>query len=100
MTDPEKSTFRKKLDELSARLHARANEFRQKGEFSDTHEALLNRIQQHHEALSKKVAEAEAKGTTWDLVKTELERDYSALFDNLLEFEERLDTESMRGRKE
>ena len=96
MSDPEIAALQKKLDDLSARLRARIEEFRQKGEFSDTHAALLKEIRQRNDALKSKVAEAGQKGTTWDLVKAEFARDYSSLFDDLLEIEERLDAEAMK----
>jgi hypothetical protein len=92
MSDPNQAEFRKKLDEFSERLRVRTEEFRKQGEFSDTHQALLNQIRQRNDALRNKVAEAEQKGTTWDLMKTEFVRDYSSLFDDMLEFEDRLDT--------
>jgi hypothetical protein len=98
MSDPDKTAFRKKLDELSDRLHARMEEFRKKGEFSDIHEALMNQIRERNEELKKKVSEAEQKGTRWQLMKAEFARDYSSLFDDLLEFEERLDAEIMKKR--
>jgi len=99
MNDPDKAEFRKKLDELADRLRARIEEFRQKGEFSDVHGALVSQIQQRNDALRKKVAEVENKGTAWDLMKSEFARDYSSLFDDVLEFEERLDAEAMKQRK-
>jgi hypothetical protein len=56
--------LRKRLDEFSDRLRVRMTEFDKKGEFSDTHRALLNQIRQRHDRLGKKVIEAEQKGMT------------------------------------
>jgi hypothetical protein len=99
MSDPDKTEFRKKLDEFSERLRARTEEFRKQGEFSDVHEALLNQIRQRNDALRKRVAETEQRGTAWDLIKAEFVRDYSSLFDDMLEFEERLDTAATKQGK-
>ena len=99
MSDPDKAEFRKKLDELSDRLRARIAEFMEKGEFSDVHATLVNQIEQRNDALRKNVTEAEKKGTAWDLMKAEFVRDYSSLFDDVLEFEERLDTEGVKHSK-
>lgn len=74
-------------------------EFDKKGEFSDTHRALLNQIRQRHDRLGKKVIEAEQMGMTWELMKTEYDRDLSSLFDELLLWEEGVDAEIMKNRK-
>ena len=99
MSDPDQAEFRQKLDDFSARLRKRAEEFRRTGEFSDIHDALLKDIARRNEALISKVAEAERKGSTWDLVKAEFVRDYSSLFDDLLQIEERLDAVTMKQDK-
>jgi hypothetical protein len=99
MSDPDHAAFRKKLDDFSERLHARTEEFRRTGEFSDIHATLLNDIGRRNDALKSKVAEAEHKGKTWDLVKAELARDYGSLFDDLLQIEERLDAATMKQDK-
>jgi hypothetical protein len=89
MIDADEVTLRKKLDELSDRLRAREDDFRQKGRFSDVQEAFLKRIRQRSDGLKKKVAEAGEKGTTRELMQTELLRDW-------LQLEERLDAEFMQ----
>jgi len=96
MSDPDITSFRKKLDDLSARLHARSEELRRTGEFRDIHAKLLDEIHHRNDALKGKVAEAERKGTTWELVKAGLARDYSSLFDDLLQVEARLDAATMK----
>jgi hypothetical protein len=96
MIDADEVTLRKKLDELSDRLRAREDDFRQKGRFSDVQKAFLKRIRQRSDGLKKKVAEAGEKGTTRELMQTELLRDCNSIFDDLLQLEERLDAEFMQ----
>ena len=98
MSDPEKDAFRRKLDDLADRLGARIDELRKRGAFSDIHEALLHRICEKNEDLKNKVAKAEGNGTIRELMKAEFERDFSSLSDDFLQFEERLDAESMKHR--
>jgi hypothetical protein len=74
-------------------------ELDKRGEFSDAHKAFLNPIRQRSDKLRKRVVEAQQKGTTWELMKTEFERDFSSLFDDLSLWEERLDAEAMKDRK-
>ena len=96
MSRSDQAEFRNKLNEFSDRLRRRAQEFRSKGEFSDTHETLLDEIQKRNDALTAKVSEAERSGTAWDLIKAEMARDLSSLYDDMLEIEERLDTSSAK----
>jgi hypothetical protein len=98
MSDPEKADLQEKLNELSNRLHTRIKEFREKGEFADVHKALLSQIQQRNAELTKRVSEAERKGATWELLKAEFTRDYRSLFHDLLELEERLESEAMKNK--
>ncbi|MGA2127688.1 MAG: hypothetical protein ABSG76_16230, partial [Xanthobacteraceae bacterium] len=83
------------LDDLSRRLDARTQEFRRNGEFSDVHEALVNDIRKRHDQLRTKVDAVVHEGRSWNLVKTEFIRDYSSMFDDLLQFEERLDADEV-----
>ena len=87
------AALRRELDDLSRRLDARTREFRRNGEFSDVHEALMNDIRNRHDQLRTKVDASVREGRSWDLVKTEFIRDYSSMFDDLLQFEERLDAD-------
>lgn len=97
MSDVEKVAFQRKLNELSDRLHARKEQLRKAGRFSDVHEVLLKRIQRHSDSLRKRVSETERGDSAWELIKAELVRDYSSLFDDLLAFEETLDVEFKKG---
>ncbi len=97
MSDVERTTLQSHLDKLSDRLRKRAEEFRRLGEFSDVHQALLTEIQERNDALRKRVKEAEAEGSAWELVKAELARDLSSLYDDLLQLEDRLDSETIKS---
>jgi len=99
MDDPDIAAFQRKLDDLTARLHARSEEFTRTGGFLYLHAKLLSDIRQRNDALKAKVAEAQRKGNTWELVKAEFARDYSSLFDDLLQIEERLDAEAIKQGK-
>ncbi len=85
-----------KLDKLSAQLRRRKEELTQFGEFSDIHQALLTEIQDRHDALRKRVTKAEESGSTRQLIRTELARDVSSLYDDFLELEDRLDAGMMK----
>jgi len=100
MRDAETATFDRKLNEFSDRLKARTEEFGRSGGFSDVHRAMLRDIQQRNEKLRRKVKEAETGRSVWELIKTEVVRDYNALFDDLLQFEDGLDAEFERANKE
>jgi len=98
MRDVEKAAFERKLDEFSDRLRLRTEEFSKSGGFSDVHEALLKDIQRRNEKLKRKVKEARTS-SVWEMIKAEIVRDYNVLFDDLLQFEERLDTEFKKTNK-
>lgn len=96
MNDADKAALERKLNELSDRLRARNIEFRKSGKFSDIHRALLTEIEDRSDALRKRVRDTEAVGSAWELIKAEFERDFSSLYDDLLQLEERLDSELMK----
>jgi hypothetical protein len=96
MIESDAAEFRRELDEFSARLNARIEEFTKRGEFINVHTNLLNQIRNRSDQLRARVAAAQELGTSWDLIKAEAARDYSSLFDNFLELEERLDAELMK----
>jgi hypothetical protein len=93
------TAFQKEVTELSLRLESRRREFEDDGEFSQTHRELMAQIDERRDQLRKKVETAVAQGTTWDIVKAELARDYAAIFDNVLLFEERLEANAMKKRR-
>ena len=98
MIDEDIAAFHSTLDDLSHRIDARTREFKQNGEFSDVHEAMINQICQRQDKLRMKVDAAVREGTSWDLVRAEFIRDHSSIFDDLLQIEERLDADAMKKR--
>lgn len=101
MNQTDRTAFKKKLDDFSHRLDQRIKEFGERGEFSDVHKRVADQIHQDQNQLRQKVHAAEQHGgRTWDLLKAEFNRDYSSLFDKLLQLEERLDAETMRKKSE
>jgi phosphoenolpyruvate-protein kinase (PTS system EI component) len=98
MIDEQEQALRKKLDELSERVRKSADQFKKSGEFSDVHRTLLTEIQHRNDALRERVRQAETAGSTWELIKAEFVRDISSLQDDLLEFEDRLDSEAIEKR--
>jgi len=93
---PEQQEFRDRLADLSRRIEARLQEFRDQGEFSDTHQQLLTNIRQHHSRLQAKLDDAARRGV-WDLMKAELTLDYNAIVDSMRSWQDRLDTEEVRN---
>lgn len=94
----ELAAFRKRLDDLSKRIDARKWEFQHTGEFSDIHTTLIRQILQKHDKLKMRVDAVEHGGTRWDLVRAEMIRDNSSLFDDLLQLEELFDAEVIKKR--
>lgn len=98
MTEAERDNLTAKLDEFSKRLDAHVRDLKERGQFTEAHRNLIAEITQRHDQMQKKLALAEAKGTAWEVFKRETERDFSSLFDDLLQINEGLDTDEMKGR--
>jgi hypothetical protein len=98
MNGEDLAALRRKLDDLSHRIDARTQEFEQKGEFSDIHDALMRQISQRQDELRMKVDAAAREGTSWGLMRADFTRDCNLLFDELLQFVERLDVDAMKKR--
>ena len=96
MSSREDKELRQRLDELSERLRRRTEEFQTKGEFSENHRVLLDQVRQRSAQLNEKVVEAAQHGTAWEFTKAELWRVYDALANEILHFEQRLDSEARR----
>jgi len=94
--DEEFTALSNKLDDLSRRIDARKREFEQTGEFSDAHEALIRAIRQRHDELKAQVDDAAQRGTKRALVRAEIIRDNSSIFDDLLQLQELLDAEALK----
>ncbi len=98
MTQTERDELRDRLDDFSKRLAAHARDLKERGEFSETHRALIDDIKRRHGHIEKKLVLAEAQGTPWDVIKIETERDFSSIHDDLLRLNEQLDAAEMKGR--
>ena len=96
MSEAERDRMRTKLDEFSRRLDALAREFKERGELSEAHESLISRIQGRRERVQDKLTRAEASGSAWEIIKVELERDFSSIYDDLLQLNEELDADQMK----
>jgi hypothetical protein len=90
MTQAERDELKDKLDEFSKRLDAHVRDLKERGEFTDVHRTLIDDIKRRHDQILKQLALAEAHGTPRDVIKIEAERDFSSLFDDLLQINERL----------
>ena len=100
MNEPERDELKDKLDDFSRRLDAQVRNWKERGEFTDTLRRLIDDIRRRRDQIEKKLALAEAKGTPWDVIKIETERDFSSLFDDLLQIGKRLDSEEIKSRQQ
>ena len=98
MTETDREKFRAKLDEFSKRLDAHLRDFKEQGEFTDARQTLAEDIGQRHDKIEKKLALAEANGTAWDVIQSEMERDFNSLFDDLHQHTQRLDDDEMQAK--
>jgi len=98
MTQAERDELKERLDDFSRRLNAHMHDLKEQGEFTDVHRTLMDDITRRHDQIQKKLALAEAHGTPWDVIKIETERDFSSLFDDLLQINEQLDADEKKGR--
>lgn len=97
MTEAERKELKAKLVEFSERLDACVRDLRERGEFTDAHRALIEELERRHNQVQKRLALAEANGTAWELVKSQTERDFSSLWDALLQLNEQLDADEMKS---
>jgi hypothetical protein len=61
-----------KFDAFSRRLDARIREFKERGEFSDTHGAFAESIKKRQASIKQKLDSAIHSSATWDLMKYEV----------------------------
>lgn len=99
MSNEQHDALRNKLDAFSRRLDARIREFKEQGEFSDTHEAFTESIRKRQASIKEKLDSAIQKGARWDLVKYEAERDFNGLIEEFALWEKRLDAETVERGK-
>jgi precorrin-6B methylase 1 len=98
MRQAERDELKDKLNDFSRRLDAHVRDLKERGEFTDVHRRLIEDITQRHDQIRKKVALAENRGTPWDVIKSQTERDFSSIFDDLLQIGEKLDSDEMKRR--
>jgi hypothetical protein len=96
MSEAEKNDLRQQLEELSRRLEARTRDFDDRGEFSDLHRGSVAELCKRQAELAHRVSAAEHAGTSWEMVKAEFSRDFSSLFDDFTQLEEKLDAGRMK----
>jgi len=96
MSTLEDKELRQRLDGLSERLRRLTEEFQTKGEFSENQRVLIDRVRHQGAELGQKVVDAAQHGTVWEMTKAELWRDYEALVNEVLLFEQGTDSEARR----
>jgi hypothetical protein len=96
MSNKDHHSLRDKLDDFSRRLDARVREFKERGEFSDTHEAFTESIRRREASIKEKLDSAINKGARWDSMKYEFDRDFNGLIDEFARWGEQLDAETLK----
>jgi len=96
MSKEDHDPLRDKFDAFSRRLDARGREFKEQGEFSGMHEAFTESIRKRQVSIQEKLDSAIHNGATRDLVKYEIERDFTGLIEEFAQWEKRLDAETMK----
>jgi hypothetical protein len=70
---------------------------KERGLFSEPHQRLVADMTQRRDQINAKLASAEAKDRLWSVIRSETERDFGSLFDDLLQLNERLDADQMKS---
>jgi hypothetical protein len=99
MSSTSRPELQERLSELAKRIDSRAREFKEQGGFSIIRRETIDQINRRYDELQKRVESAASNGSVWELIRAQLVRDYSRLFDDFLRFEEHLDAEEMKGVK-
>jgi hypothetical protein len=79
MNEKSLSVLKIRLDDVSQRIDARSDEFKRKRELSGLGLALMTRLERKRNRIRRKLNTAEVSGTTWSVVKEEIDRDIRAL---------------------
>ncbi len=95
MNSIEHDSLLQRLDALDQRIEARIRQFKTRGEFSDAHTAFVANLKRRQEEIRQRITAKLKDGMSWDLIKTEFERDFDGLYGELLRWEERLDIATM-----
>ena len=93
--DAELLEMQRKVDDLGRRIKQREQEWRARGEFSDTHAALVSGIKAQHSRLAGRISETPR--LHWSGIRDELTRDYNALAEALGRLIERLDRQQTKS---
>jgi hypothetical protein len=96
MSKEDHDPLRDKFDAFSRRLDARVREFKERGEFSGMHEEFTESIRKRQVSIQEKLDSAIHNGATRDLIKYEIERDFTGLIEEFVQWEKRLDAETMK----
>jgi len=94
MSEVDRERMRAKLNEFTQLLETRTREFKERGDMSDEQHSLISTIKRRHDQMQDRLASAEASGTAWDVIKVEMERDFSSIYDSLAQLD---DDEMKRG---
>jgi hypothetical protein len=88
--------LRERLDALSRRIEASMRKFAWRGELTANmqtdHDGFITRSA----SINQKINDAITSGDSWDVIKYELERDFSSLSQDFEQFVKRLDDEQMK----
>jgi len=88
-----------KLDELDREIAEKSLAFKDQGKFADQHQAFLAELRQRQAAIRRKIDTGLERGMSWNLIKTEFQRDFDGLHSELLRWLERADAASMTRRR-
>ena len=91
MRGADRDALNKRFDDFSGRLDDHVRDIKERGLFSESHQRLVADMTQRRDQINKKLASAEAEGRPWRVIRSEIERDFGSLFDDLLQLNERLD---------
>ena len=84
---------RDRLDALTRRIEARTRELTERGKLTANVRTDFDGFRRRSACINQKISDAISKGETLDIIRYELERDFSSLSEDFEEFEERLDEE-------
>lgn len=96
MATKDPDALRDRLDALSSRIDRRVRELKERGAFSGMHGAGMDDIRRRSAMIQERLDAAIARGSSWDMMKYELERDFHSLNEDFESFEQRLDASAMK----
>ena len=96
MSKEDHDPLRDQFDAFSRCLDARVREFKERGEFSGMHEDFTESIRKRQVSIQEKLDSTIHNGATRDLIKYETERDFTGLIEEFVQWEKRLDAETMK----